>query len=524
MLNCHVEDLLLSSSSNQMTSSRPQHQEKPAQQEGRLALLPVEVLLNITGEPGKDKQTLSHKDFKSLALSSGVFFRELRQAYYRADNFAAFHSALRCADLEAMERCYNLAKPPTDLTWKVSCRCPSDKDHKHHRPIDDVLECLAISSVPIERCIEGIRWLLSKGYEANEQKDQVWYRNNQHCDHMPELVIDLLGKTSDKARVEGICKIIMMLHDHGYPLPYNMNLHKYFISWYDQRSKPGLIRKPMDVALRSYCPMSFLELLLQEYRGWGANAATVHDVCPPEMRTWVGIWYYILPHWRQSTNFGNVLWGLFLDIADPLTNWKESYQGETADIFEKKIQLLIAYQFVQLEEIQVLQQFVKVLRENPLDFDLIGDDHDGKEYWEKLCSVLGPFMKNGDLVRNDLQLGMNDPLFVVPTPGRLHRFIIEADWNPWTVWHDYKMQDPKHRANLSHPWMKFYRWRLIQRRNGMWYDPEWHQVAEFEDEADTMTGHKRSKHLLPQWSTVNYDDFVAAVEGLWQLTQLSRRS
>ncbi|KAF5643051.1 hypothetical protein F25303_6325 [Fusarium sp. NRRL 25303] len=438
-----------------MPSSRPQHQEKPAQQEGRLALLPVEVLLNITGEPGKDEQTLSHKDFKSLALSSGVFFRELRQAYYYADNFAVFHSALRCADMETIERCYQLAKPPLYLEWEVSCQCPSDKAHKHHRPIDDVLECIAIGSVSIDRCIETIRWLLSKGYEANDQKEQVWYKNSQYCDHMPKLVIDLLGKTSDKARVEGICKIITMLHDHGYSLPYHINLHKYFISWYDQESKPGLIRKPMDVALRSYCPISFLELLLQEYRHRGANAAAVHYVCPPGVRTWVGIWHYGLPYWRQSTNF--------------------------------------------------------VLRENPLDFDLIDEVHDGKEYWEKLCATLGPLMKNEDLVRNDLRLGWD----VLPTPGRLHRFIIEANWSPWTVWHDYKMQDPKHRANLSHPWMKFYRWRLIQRRNGMWYDPEWHIQAELEKGTDAESGVKRPKYSLPHWNAVDYDEFVATVERLW---------
>ncbi|KAF5663412.1 hypothetical protein FDENT_13136 [Fusarium denticulatum] len=418
MSDHYIEDLPLSSSTKQMTSSRPQHQEKPAQQEGRLALLPVEVLLNITGEPGKDEQTLSHKDFKSLALSSGVFFRELRQAYYCADNFAVFHSALRCVDMEAMERCYNLAKPPIDLTWEVSCQCPSEKAHKHHRPIDDVFECLAIGSAPIDRCIEAIRWLLSKGYEANEQKDQNWYRSNQHCNHMPELIIDLLGKSSGKAHVEGIYEIITMLHDHGYSLPYRMNLHQFSKTWYDQMAKPGLIRKPMDVALRSHCPIPFLELILQEYRRRGANASKI---------------------------FGNVLWGLFLDIADPSTSRKESYQGEAADIFEKKMQLLIDCQFVQLQEIQVLRRLVKVLRESLLDFTLINEDWDGKEYWEKLCASLSPFMKNEDLVKDDRLLGYKRVF------GRLHRFVIETSWNPWAVWHDYKMQDPKHRANISHP-------------------------------------------------------------------------
>jgi hypothetical protein len=362
--------------------------------------------------------------------------------------------------------------------------------------------------VPIDRCIEAISWLLSKGYEANEQKDQIWYRNNRHCDHMPELLIDLLGKTSDKVRVEGICEIISMLRNHGYSLPFHINLHKYYISWYDQKSKPGLIRKPIDVALRSYCPMSFLELLLQEYQSRGANVTAVYNFCPPEVRSWVGMWHYVLPHWRQSTNFGNVLWGLFLDIADPLTSWKESYQGEAADIFEKKMQLLIDYQLVELKEVKVLRRLVRVLRENPLNFDLIDEDHDGKEYWEKLCATLGPLTKNGYFVRNDLLLGM-DYTGLAPTRGRLHRFIIEAEWNPWTVWHDYKMQDPKHRANLSHPWMKCYGWSLIRRRNGMWYDPGWYMRAEH----DRGNGVKRYKHSLPKWNLVNYDEFVAAVEG-----------
>ncbi|KAF5555236.1 hypothetical protein FNAPI_6197 [Fusarium napiforme] len=522
----HIEDLPLSSSSKQMTSSRPQHQENSAQQEGRLALLPVEVLLNITGEPGKgepgkgepgkDEQTLSHQDFKSLALSSGVFFRELRQAYYCADNFAVFHSALRCADVEAMERCYNLAKPPIDLTWEVSCQCPSDKAHNHHRPIDVVLECLAIDSVPIDRCIEAIRWLLSKGYEANEQRDQAWYRNDQHCYHMPELVIDLLGKTSDKARVEGICEIITMLHNHGYSLPYRMNLHQFFRRSYDQKVKPGLIRKPMDIALRSHCPISFLELILQEYQRRGVNALAVHDGCPPEMTTWVGIWpfyYWELPFWRQSTNFGNVLWGLFLDIADPSTSWKESYQGEAADILEKKIQLLIEYQFVQLQETKVLRRLVTALRENPLDFKFINKDNDRKVYWETLCAYLGPLMEDEGLVKDDRLIGYETVQIAV---GRLHRFVIEASWNPWTVWQDYKMQDPKHRANFSHPWTGHERWGRVQKRHGIWFDPEWRGLAEYEDVADAEIGRKRDKDSLPNWNTVNYDGFVAAVERLWE--------
>ncbi|RKL30438.1 hypothetical protein BFJ72_g11551 [Fusarium proliferatum] len=121
-------------------------------------------------------------------------------------------------------------------------------------------------------------------------------------------------------------------------------------------------------------------------------------------------------------------------------------------------------------------------------------------------------MKNEDLVQNDMLLGNE----TVPTAvGRLHSFVIEASWNPWTVWHDYKMQDPKHRANLSHPLMNRERWGGIHKIYGMWIDPEWRELAEYEDEVDVETGRKRPKHSLPDWNTVNYDEFVAAVEGMW---------
>ncbi|KAF5611911.1 uncharacterized protein FSUBG_1938 [Fusarium subglutinans] len=418
MSNHHIEDLPLSSSSKQMTSSRPQHQEKPAQQEGSQASLPVEALPNISGEPGKDKQAqvLSLNGLQSWEESSGVNVRELGQAYYCVDNFAVFHSALR--------------------------------------PIDDVLECLAIGSVPVDKCIKAIRWLLSKGYEANEQKDQVWYRDNRQCGHMPELLIDLLDKASDMIRVEGIYEIISTLHKHGYALPYNMNLHRYHITRNDQKSKPDLIRR------------------------------------------WVGKWMHT-QCWSQSTNLGNLLWGLFLDIADQSTGWKESYQGEAASILERKIQVLIEYEAVTSSEVVALQSIVAALRDNPLEFKLIDGENDGKEYWETLCNTLHPFSRDENFLANNLLLGLKRD---TERRQRLHSFIVEADWNPWMVWHDYKMQCPKHRANLSHPWMKHWTWKMFQRRNGKWYDSEWVTFVE-----------------------VNYDEFVAAAESLWLAERISGR-
>lgn len=62
-----------------------------------------------------------------------MFFHELRQAYYCADNFAAFHSALRCVEMEAMERCYQL-KDRNLLTKHLLLGIKSDaeRNRRHH--------------------------------------------------------------------------------------------------------------------------------------------------------------------------------------------------------------------------------------------------------------------------------------------------------------------------------------------------------------------------------------------------------
>jgi hypothetical protein len=248
-------------SSLEIITTRPQ-------QESRLAFLPVEILLKITGEPGKDKDALSAKDFKALALSCSDLFYYARPMYYRADNFSVFHIALEHGDIDTIKRCAQF-EAATDEEWKLSqpCKCRAERAHRYNGPIDGLLGCVSMGCVPIDKCVEVLRWLLENGYEASEQGDQPWWAANDYCDHMPELVVTLLNDSANQASTEGIFDMIQLLRGHGRCLPFHMNLCHYhdFSLPYDN-TLAGLIRKPMDVAFRSHCPTEFLEVVLQEYQ------------------------------------------------------------------------------------------------------------------------------------------------------------------------------------------------------------------------------------------------------------------
>ncbi|WKT38352.1 hypothetical protein QSH57_000170 [Fusarium oxysporum f. sp. vasinfectum] len=181
MSNQDIEDVV-PSSFVEMTPSRPQ-------QQGMLALLPPEILLKITGEPGKDRGTLPYRDLKGLTVSCSRLFHLFRPMYYFADGYAVFHSAVAHGDLEAIQRCVRFgAASHTMRELSSGCTCASELPHRKHRPFDSLLEHVAAGSVPINKCLDGLEWLLDEGFEANEQIDQPWHKNNNDdCDHMPEL-------------------------------------------------------------------------------------------------------------------------------------------------------------------------------------------------------------------------------------------------------------------------------------------------------------------------------------------------
>ncbi|KAF4448512.1 hypothetical protein F53441_8098 [Fusarium austroafricanum] len=455
-------------------------------QQGKLALLPAEILFEITGEPGEHGWILSRQDLKNLALSCSSLFYFTRPVFYAADNFIIFRNAVRHADVEVMERCEAVGGT-TDTQWAVSCQC----QHEYHWPIDDLVECTFLGSASIDKCIEALQWLLQRSYKANDHECQVRDSHNETCSHMPELLITTLYQSRDRARVKGVCEMIWLLHNHGYSLPFYINRSKISrIRCPVKKADPFLIRKPMDVALRSCCPPSFLEVLLQEW----------HNHVSDPGRAGSRITDFRL---QQTTHLGNMAWGLFLDLLDPSTSWKEAYLGEAVDIFQRKIDLLIEYHAVDSEEIQYFQSILEALQDISRTADPLGGfdrDRDEKECWQRLCDALRLCDSNQGRAEEDTSILTNHQSSI-----RIHRFILPFGWLPWGLWFNHELQKPKFRAEMSYVWMKHPMWRLVKEKDGPWHDSEWHRL--FESDA-TM-------RRLPYWSETSYEEFLAAAEKAW---------
>ncbi|KAH7182054.1 hypothetical protein DER46DRAFT_70910 [Fusarium sp. MPI-SDFR-AT-0072] len=129
---------------DQNTDSLSSDTETPQQsQPVTLDLLPTEILLQISGEPGKGQNTISAQEFKGPCLLSPSLNQLYLAFHYFGNNNGAFRGAIRSADVKVMERCAQLGAAP-DTRWELpesdGCQCLSEQQHTHHRPIDELLE------------------------------------------------------------------------------------------------------------------------------------------------------------------------------------------------------------------------------------------------------------------------------------------------------------------------------------------------------------------------------------------------
>ncbi|KAJ4248726.1 hypothetical protein NW762_012564 [Fusarium torreyae] len=461
------------------------------QQYSKLALLPVELILQITEELCSDKASLPAKELKNLALSCANLFYLIRPMYYLADNCSIFHSALKQANVDQMERCALFGAAP-DTKWNITngCCCGAEKPHKYHRPIDVLLECVSVGSVSLDKCIDALRWLLSKSYDAKEQGDQDWYRINDNCEHMPMLLFNMLTPECSRDRIERICQIIRILRSYGYTLPHDVNFDSFYRArYYLSTTDPNIIRKPMDVAMRAYCPPHLLELVLQEYRIRNLKIRAWSQDCPPEAESWVGSYvardsaFYRPEIWAQSSSLGALLWNLYSDLLDSSTGWIEKHPGEAADILEQKIKLLVKYRAIDIFEEGALRKILGVLKD---------------------IATMAQSLGGLDEERDAHTLHELD----AERPRRLHRFVIEKLWNPWKVWHEAQLQKPQARAKMARHWIHDH--RPFQKGDGTWTDLIW-VYAESRSVDPAYLGHH-----LPRWEEMSYDEFSAAVEELFE--------
>ncbi|EXM14769.1 hypothetical protein RAB80_000185 [Fusarium oxysporum f. sp. vasinfectum] len=121
-----------------------------------LGRLPTEVLLQISGEPGKDQSTISAQEFKGLCLLRPSLNQLYLPFNYFGNNNGAFRDVIRSADVKVMERCAQLGAAP-DTIWELpesdGCQCLSEQQHNHHRPIDELLESVYLGEAPLTRAL-----------------------------------------------------------------------------------------------------------------------------------------------------------------------------------------------------------------------------------------------------------------------------------------------------------------------------------------------------------------------------------
>ncbi|PNP58238.1 hypothetical protein FNYG_15156 [Fusarium nygamai] len=479
---------IVASPSMEMNPSRPQ-------QQGRLLLLPTEILLQITGEPGRDGGTIPYKDLKRLALSCSRLFHLIRPMYYFADDYAVFHSAVVHRDLDVIQRCIQFRAAPRTVTQLPhGCTCPSELPHERHSLIDSLLECFVSGYFPIDKSLDALQWILDEDTKGYNPTDQPWHKD--HClddyHHIPELLVTFLGQNSDRAQTKEIIEMIEALRSYGFSLPYQVNEQAHRRLYLHEREVKRLAYTPFDVALRPHCPSNFLGIVLEEYKRRGLSIKAACSTRSYQVGSWGGFsWSRADGWWRLRTNIGNVAWGLFLGIMDASMIWKESYLGEVTHGFQEKIQLLVDYEAVDSDELLALQCLLEALEGITSDAQRLGgfdEERDGKACWLRLCEAVSRSACHLDLSRD--------------TEFPLHRFTLEKWWNPWSLWYNYELQKPKFRAIMSFSWMQEDGWVLKQNEKGMWYDRMW----------DDFQNPEIGLLILPEWQPANFEEYVALVE------------
>ncbi|KAF4490207.1 hypothetical protein FAGAP_11027 [Fusarium agapanthi] len=185
---------------------------------------------------------------------------------------------------------------------------------------------------------------------------------------------------------------------------------------------------------------------------------------------------------------------------DPSMIWKESHLGEVTHGFQEKIQLLVDYEAVDPNELLALRCILEALEGITSKVQTLGgfdEERDRKECWLRLCEAVGRAALHLDLRRGGTRSLLTD--------YPLHSFILEGQWNPWSLWFNYELQKPKFRTEMSFSWMQHDWWKLEQDEKGMWYGSQWNSLHQYE----------LSSRNLPRWQRVSFDKYVAVVEKRW---------
>ncbi|CEI65555.1 hypothetical protein FVEN_g8816 [Fusarium venenatum] len=539
-------------SSSEITPTQPR-------QEGKLALLPTEILLQILNETEVTEKTppqsptnsefeeiqilaespthshfaelktpekvavcmniLSARDMRNLALASSSFFYRVCPSFYLANNCYAFRSALEHTDLDAMKRCAKFgAAPDTHWDLEKECKCKGHKGHLVHLPIDCLLESVKNGSVPISKSIEALQWLLDNGYSAFEQTPHL--KKNLELPggglglerqseaelsaqlktlSMPEILILTLDKsTGDRDRTEGICEMIDMLLHHGYLIPYNLNVYETH-----RGSDSDDIYTPMNAAMKPQCPPRFLGVLLELYkRHDGHNQRRGDDGhnrtlngCPESMASWVG-WSLVD---EQSFHFVHRKWKHRPNLGALARNLFLAVLDTTQDWKE-------AYNG---EIADIFEEKIKLLEK----YNFIDDTEtqalqgilEALQCIAAMAESLGGLDRARDgkkcwqLICDPLRLVFYDLVDDYDSPPRVHHFEFEYSWHPWIMFYEeeYLQQRDISAEQYPYPWIK---------KGSLWKQKDGKVIDE---NFISMT------RGLRWWYEFDYDAFLERISQKW---------
>ncbi|KAF5644948.1 hypothetical protein F52700_2430 [Fusarium sp. NRRL 52700] len=128
----------------------------------------------------------------------------------------------------------------------------------------------------------------------------------------------------------------------------------------------------MTIALRSHCPPMVLEVLLQEYTKRGVFLTDLELdtwAAPPALKDWYDAQEPFFHHrqhhepWFIEADYARVIVSLYTDLMEPVSGWEEEYQGQTADIWEAKMALLLRYSAIDEHERALFQGTLEALRQ-----------------------------------------------------------------------------------------------------------------------------------------------------------------
>ncbi|KAF5535359.1 hypothetical protein FPHYL_13216 [Fusarium phyllophilum] len=411
-----------------------------------------------------------------LTLVCTQMCRIARPYVLRAENFRAFRRAVESAYLPTMRLCDECRAAPVEMSWPVR---PSWREY---RPIDALLLNLderhdSQRSEQLQNVIRtsvyvALQWLLEKGAdgEANLQ-----------------LQLDI-----GRPGVEMYLKMIELLSNYGFPNPTRSNaldgvlatdkppFYNPMWNWADTEPYPfvdGAITEiyftehPLDLALKSHIPPRLLELMLQEYASRGVSLLTFYNKCPEGLKkTCRGKRPRVDDDWVGMSSIGTLIGTLHADLHSPLTTrWRASYHGEVADIFRQKLDIMVEYEMIDLLEEDLLKRILGALDAITAQITAAGCvvPTQFMRSWVTLCEAVRPYCANEHGFMHDINRTFNRN-----GPGRVHEFVIDAEWNPWYMWFvwsdacrrrdltKWKMGETAFYENINYWWQKHHGYEI----------------------------------------------------------------